>query len=139
LKINSKEQMHEVARPPFSEAPWAPVMSMSKLGMIVIVPWTFLQTPPTGLTLLLYCNATMSQFPYGGRWSFLVSLGQNEQVLPVTEDHNIYNKFDVVTDWIAIARRQIADAFGLGPSCQFRITYIDKDGNEADLYVVDLS
>jgi hypothetical protein len=79
----------------------------------------------------------MSRFPYGERVSFLVSLGQNEQVLPLTKD--IHDAWGVVTDWVPILRQQIADAFGLRPSCQFKVTYIDKDGNEAHLYVVDFS
>jgi hypothetical protein len=84
-----------------------------------------------------YCNATMSRFPHGEQHSFLVSLGQNEQVLPLTKDMG--DNWSVVTDWVPIVRRQIADAFSLSPSCEFRITYIDKNGNEAHLYVVDLS
>jgi hypothetical protein len=79
----------------------------------------------------------MSRFPFGEQNSFLVSLGQNEQVVPYTQDMN--NAWNVVMDWVPIVRREIADAFSLSPSCQFTITYIDKDGNEAQLYVVDLS
>jgi hypothetical protein len=76
----------------------------------------------------------MSRFPHGETYSFLVSLGQNEQVLPMTTD--VYRAWDLAIDWVPIFRRQIADAFGLSPSCQFTISYHNRSGHEANLWVL---
>jgi hypothetical protein len=79
-------------------------------------------------------STTMTHFPLGEANSYLVSLGEQNLIIPYTQE--VHQYFVNPGDWPSIVRGQIADAFGIPRSCQLTILYTDKDGNEVHLYVV---
>jgi hypothetical protein len=75
-------------------------------------------------------NADLQKKCYYGdiRWSFLVSLGEEKQIIPWTQEMNSNYYSSKSTE---LVHQEIAAAFGLPHNALLTITYIDKTGKEA--------
>jgi hypothetical protein len=76
-------------------------------------------------------NANLKKKCYNGdpRYSFLVSLGEEQQIIPWTQEmcSNWSSNTSTATE---LVHQETAFAFGLPQSTLFTMTYIDGAGNE---------
>jgi hypothetical protein len=66
----------------------------------------------------------------GKEWSFAVSCGREQKIIPWTED--LANGYTTGA-WVDVAHQLIADAFGVPQGVQMTLTYINCNGDETQL------
>jgi hypothetical protein len=66
----------------------------------------------------------------GKEWSFTVSCGREQRIIPWTED--LANGYTTGA-WVDIVHQLIADAFGVPRGVRLTLTYINRNGNETQL------
>jgi hypothetical protein len=66
----------------------------------------------------------------GKEWSFTVSCGREQKIIPLTED--LANEYTTGA-WVDIVHQLIADAFGIPRGVRLTLTYINSNGDETQL------
>jgi hypothetical protein len=66
----------------------------------------------------------------GKEWSFTVSCGHEQRIIPWTED--LANGYTTGA-WVDVAHQLIADAFGVPRGVRLTLIYTNRNGNETQL------